>query len=87
MQALDAVAEVVVEARRRPVPGFAERVADTGIAVIIPHMGLLNGGYARMSRFFDCGHVCFDTSCADATARWCSSRTWSACWRACRRSR
>jgi predicted TIM-barrel fold metal-dependent hydrolase len=47
---------------------LVERVADTGITVIIPHMGLLNGGHRRMAAFFDCEHVCFDTSCAEARA-------------------
>jgi hypothetical protein len=47
---------------------FVERVAGSGITVIIPHMGLLNGGFGRMTRFFECEHVCFDTSCAEPHA-------------------
>jgi len=47
---------------------FVERVSGTGVTVIIPHMGMLNGGYGRMARFFESEHVCFDTSCAEPEA-------------------
>ncbi|HJN16199.1 MAG TPA: amidohydrolase family protein [Armatimonadota bacterium] len=47
---------------------FIERAADTGLAVIIPHMGMLNGGHGAMSDFFPYDHVYFDTSCAPLEA-------------------
>jgi len=47
---------------------FIQRVAGSGLSVIIPHMGMLNGGHRAMERFFACEHVCFDTSCAEAVA-------------------
>jgi hypothetical protein len=36
------------------------------VTVIIPHCGNLNGGYERMSAFYDCPQVYFDTSVAPA---------------------
>jgi hypothetical protein len=50
---------------------FVDRVAGSGITVIIPHLGMLNGGHRAMVRFSGCPHVCFDTSCAPGeVARW-----------------
>ena len=45
-----------------------ERTADTGIVMIIPHMGMLNGGHGAMADFFPYEHVVFDTSCAPPEA-------------------
>ncbi len=45
---------------------FIERVEGSGLSVIIPHMGMLNGGHGLMSEFFGNERVYFDTSCAPA---------------------
>lgn len=55
---------VILEEEFSETVQFVNRVADSGITVIIPHMGLLNGGYAAMEPLLNTKHVCFDTSCA-----------------------
>ena len=69
---LQAIAElnmpVTLEEEYHYTADFIERTADTGITVVVPHMGMLNGGYGAMSDFFPWPHVVFDTACAPAEA-------------------
>ncbi len=62
---------ITLEEELHHTEAFVRRVAGSGLTVIIPHLGQLNGGPEAMSRFFGEPHVFFDTSCAPAeTARW-----------------
>ena len=62
---------ITLEEELKETEAFVDRVAGTGLSVIIPHLGMLNGGHAEMARFFDRPHAFFDTSCAPAEAvRW-----------------
>lgn len=45
---------------------FVQRME--GHPIIIPHMGLLNGGFERMEPFYELPFVYFDTSCAPLAA-------------------
>ena len=57
---------VTLEEEFHHTAAFIERASGSGLSVIIPHLGLLNGGHAAMSEFFDNEEVYFDTSCAPA---------------------
>jgi hypothetical protein len=55
---------ITLEEELHHTAGFVERATGCGLVVIIPHMGMLNGGHGAMSEFFGNGQVYFDTSCA-----------------------
>ncbi len=57
---------VTLEEEFHHTAAFIERVNGSGLAVIIPHMGMLNGGPGPMAEFFGQQQVYFDTSCAPA---------------------
>jgi predicted TIM-barrel fold metal-dependent hydrolase len=57
---------VTLEEEFHHTAAFIERVKGSGLAVIIPHMGMLNGGHGLMAELFGKEGVYFDTSCAPA---------------------
>jgi len=62
---------VTLEEELQDTAAFIDRVSGTGLSVIIPHLGMLNGGARATARFFDRPHVFFDTSCApQEVGRW-----------------
>lgn len=62
---------ITLEEELEDTAAFIDRVAGTRVSVIIPHLGMLNGGPKAMARFFGQPHVFFDTSCAPKeVARW-----------------